>query len=146
MIAANNRVPNKITCATVLPDGSTVGSRVASLSNNINNSYQWVDTADPSSVQGPGPVSVMSQVFSGANFRQMFGGPGANYTFLGDAGNFAYGAVSANLGVPLFATEMVAGAYSLYAHPSSDWGWPYGMDPSARVQVPAGYSAQCKGQ
>ena len=73
----------------------------------------------------------------------MFGGPGANYPFLGDVGNFAYGAVSANIGVPLWGAEMVAGGYSLLHHPSADWGWPWGIDPSAQVQVPAGYSAKC---
>ena len=77
------------------------------------------------------------------NFRRMFGGPGANYAFLGDAGNFAYGAVSGNIGVPRWTTEAVAGAYSVRAHPISDWGGPWLMDPSARVQVPAGYSAAC---
>ena len=61
----------------------------------------------------------------------MFAGPGENYAFLGDAGNFAYAAVSANIGVPLMATDLAAGAYTLVAHPVSDLG-PYGMDPSAR--------------
>jgi hypothetical protein len=74
----------------------------------------------------------------------MFGGPGANYAFLGDAGNFAYGTVSANIGVPLWSTKAVAGAYSVWAHPISDWGGPWLMDPSARVQVPAGYAAACQ--
>lgn len=147
--AANNgRVPNNITCSTVLPNGRTVGSYVSQVSNSINQQAQVAPVSTPygpaPNPSFPSPVSVAQQVYSGTNFRAMFGGPGANYAFLGDAGNFAYGAVSANLGVPLWGAEAVAGAYSLYAHPSSDWGWPWGMDPSARVQVPAGYSAQCQ--
>jgi hypothetical protein len=137
------RVPNQITCNTVLPDGSTVGSHINSVVNSVGNS---ANTENPvlEGQTGLNPISVMSQVFSGTNFRAMYGGPGANYAFLGDAGNFAYGAVSAQIGVPLWATEAVAGGYSLLAHPSSDWVGPYFMDPSATVQVPAGYNAQCK--
>ncbi len=142
----NGRVANTITCATVLPNGQTVGSYVNQLSNSINGSV-----GNPTSTpygpgpnpSAPGPISVASQVYSGTNFRKMLGGPGANYAFLGDAGNFAYAAVSANIGVPLIATELAAGAYTLLTHPLSDLG-PYGMDPSARVQIPAGYGAGCK--
>jgi hypothetical protein len=144
----NGRQPNKITCSTVLPNGRTVGSYVQALSNQINNSgSQTISTPyGPAPVYTPGlsPLSIPGAVYSGTNFRQMFGGPGANYAFLGDAGNFAYGAVSASIGVPLSATEAVAGAYSVLAHPSSDWVGPWGMDPSATVQVPAGYGAACK--
>jgi len=143
---SNGRVANTITCGTVLPNGQTVGSYVNQLSNSINGS-----AGNPTSTpygpgpnpSAPGPISVASQVYSGTNFRKMFGGPGANYAFLGDAGNFAYAAVSANIGVPLIATELAAGAYTLLTHPLSDLG-PYGMDPSARVQIPAGYGAGCK--
>jgi RHS repeat-associated protein len=138
--------PDKsLTCDTILPDGSTIGSRVAALSNSINNSGEFVDGPEGPVWTGPDPLTIASQVYSGTNFRKKFGGPSANYTFLGDAGNFAYGAVSANLGVPLWATELVAGAYSLIAHPAKDWVGPYDMDPSATVNVPAGYSSQCKG-
>ena len=133
--ANNGRVPDNITCSTVLPNGRTVGSYVGQVSNSLNHQAQVAPVSTPygpaPNPSFPSPISVASQVYSGTNFRAMFGGPGANYALLGDAGNFAYGAVSANLGVPLLATEMVAGAYSLYAHPSSDWGWPYGMDPSS---------------
>jgi hypothetical protein len=61
---------------------------------------------------------------------------------LGEAGNFAYGAVTARLGIPLDAAEIPAGIYSLVTHPASEWGWPYGMDLSARKQVPKGYYAK----
>jgi RHS repeat-associated protein len=146
---SNGRQPNMITCGTVLPNGRTVGSYVNQLSNQINNSgSQSISTPyGPAPVYTPGlsPLSIPGAVYSGTNFRQMFGGPGANYAFLGDAGNFAYAAVSANIGVPLWATEAVAGGYSILAHPSSDWVGPWGMDPSATVQVPAGYGAGCKG-
>jgi len=132
-----------ITCDTILPDGSTIGSRVAALSNSINSQGQLIEGPEGPIWQGPGPLSIASQVYSGTNFRKMFGGPGAKNVFLGDAGNFAYGAVAAQLGVPLWATELAAGAYSLVTHPSKDWVGPYNMDPSATVNVPAGYNAQC---
>jgi hypothetical protein len=89
------------------------------------------------------PHSVASQVYSGANFKIMYKGS-ANAAFLGDAGNFAFGAVSANLGVPLWATELVAGGYALWAG-HTDTNNPFGMDNSANNNVPAGYGATCGG-
>jgi RHS repeat-associated protein len=141
---ANN---GPVTCSTVLPDGSTVGSHVNAVSNQINNaanSAQPVSTpyGPAPSPSLPGPISVASQVYSGTNFRGMYGGPGANYQLLGDAGNFAYFAVSANIGVPLWTAELVAGGYSITHHPPSDWVGPFGMDPSATRTV-SGYGAKC---
>jgi RHS repeat-associated protein len=143
-LAANN---GPVTCSTVLPDGSTVGSHVNAVSNQINNaanSAQPVSTpyGPAPSPNLPGPISVASQVYSGTNFRGMYGGPGANYTLLGDAGNFAYFAVSSNIGVPLWTAELVAGGYSITHHPPSDWVGPFGMDPSATRTV-SGYGAKC---
>jgi hypothetical protein len=141
----NNRTPNKITCATVLPSGQTVGSYVNQLSNSINGS-----AGNPVSTpygpgpnpNAPGPLTVAGQVYSGTNFKIMFRGQG-NAAFLGDAGNFAYAAVSGNIGVPLSLTEMVAGGYALWAG-HSDTNGPWFMDASAPAQIPAGYSAGCK--
>ena len=145
----NGRQPNKITCSTVLPNGRTAGSYVNQLSNSINAaagnpvSTPYGPAPNPSA---PGPVSVASQVYSGTNFRGMFG-KGAGYTanaFLGDAGNFAYAAVSANIGVPYFATQFAAAAYSWTHRPPGDWIGPLGMDPSATVQIPAGMAHHVK--
>jgi hypothetical protein len=94
--APNNRAPNKITCSTVPPNGRTVGSYVNQLSNSISRS-----AGNPTSTpygpgpnpSAPGPLTVASQVYSGTNFKIMFRGQG-NAAFLGDAGNFAYSAVS----------------------------------------------------
>jgi hypothetical protein len=143
-VPANN---GPVTCSTVLPDGSTVGSYVNAVSNQINNaanSAQPVSTpyGPAPSPNLPGPISVASQVYSGTNFRGMYGGPGANYQLLGDAGNFAYFAVSANISVPLWTAELVAGEYSITHHPPSDWVGPFGMDPSATRTV-SGYGAKC---
>ncbi len=133
-------------CGTVLPNGRTVGSYVNQLSNSINQA-----AANPfSTPYGPvvtDPTTVARQTYSGTNFRGMFG-QGVGYSqmaFLGDAGNFAYAAVSANIGIPYQATAMAAGAYSYLYHPAGDQTGQYGMDPSASVQVPAGYGASCKG-
>jgi RHS repeat-associated protein len=147
----NGRQPNEITCGTALPNGRTVGSYVNQLSNQINNSGSQIISTPygPAPVYTPGlsPLSIPGAVYSGTNFRGMFG-QGAGYTtnaFLGDAGNFAYAAVSANIGVPYLATELAAAGYSWTHHSPSDWVGPYGMDPSATVQIPAGYGASCKG-
>jgi RHS repeat-associated protein len=144
--AANNgRMPNSITCSTVLPNGRTVGSYVQAVSNQINGSTSTTPTPYGPVAQyngGPSPLSVPSFVYSSINFKIMFQGQG-NAAFLGDAGNFAYGAISANVGVPLWATEAVAGGYALWAG-HQDTNGPFWMDASATQQVPAGYSAQCK--
>jgi RHS repeat-associated protein len=143
--APNKRVPNKITCSTVLPNGQTVGSYVNQLSNTINNAPQSTSTPyGPSASYAPGysPLSVPGQVYSQTNFKINFRGQG-NAAFLGDAGNFAYAAVSANIGIPLFAVEAVAGGYALWAG-HSDANGPYFMDASATAQIPAGYGAGCK--
>jgi hypothetical protein len=144
-LAPSNRAPNKITCGTVLPNGRTVGSYVNQLSNGINGSVgnptstPYGPGPNPST---PGPLSVARQVYSGTNFKILFRGQG-NAAFLGDAGNFAYSAVSGNIGVPLSVTEIVAGGYSLWAGHADATG-PYFMDASATAQVPAGYGAGCK--
>jgi hypothetical protein len=125
---------------TKLPDGSTVGDHVNAVSNKINNSTQFAPSPYGPTMQiGNG---VVTNVYRGTNFRKMYGGAGANYPFLGDAGNFAYFAVSGNIGVPLSAAEAAAGAYAYATHSAADRVGPYGMDQSATSQV-SGYGA-CK--
>jgi RHS repeat-associated protein len=141
----NNRTPNNITCSTVLPDGSTVGSHVNSVLDSIGqNSLDHDANAIAEAQTGLDPGTIALEVYSGTNFKIMFQGQ-ANAGFLGDAGNFAYGAISADLGVPLTAAQMVAGAYaSLAGH--KDTNNPYGMDNSAKQQVQTGYQATCQKQ
>ena len=67
----------------------------------------------------------------------------ANAVFLGDAGNFAYGAVSANIGVPLIGAELGAAGYALWAR-HQDLVRPLYMDVSATTNVPLGYAAACQ--
>ena len=123
---------DKIKCNSKLPDGTTVGDHVRASTAEAN-SLGFV----------LGPVAVAFITYRGTNFRKMYGGPGANYPFLGDAGNFAYGAVAANLGVPLSVAEGVAGGYAKLTHSPSDRAGPYGMDRSATANVPAGYASKC---
>ncbi len=138
------RTPNKITCSTVLPDGSTVGDVVNSVLENIGQNSVDQDSTSIAEAQtglwDPGTVAL--EVYSGTNFKIMFKGQG-DAGFLGDAGNFAYGAVSADLGVPLSATEFAAGVYARKSG-HTDTNHPYGMDDSANRQVPAGYQATCQ--
>jgi hypothetical protein len=145
-VDANNGTPNPITCGTVLPNGQTVGSVVQSVSNQINNSTSTTSTPYGPAAQynsGPSPLSVPSFVYSQTNFKVMFQGQGGA-SFLGDAGNFAYAAVSANIGVPLWATEAVAGGYAWWVG-HTDTNNPFGMDNSANRTIPSGYSAKCGG-
>lgn len=136
-----------INCNSALPDGSTVGSRVTALSNQINDaagSAQMNSTpyGPAPSLSMQSPVSVIQQVYSGTNFKLMFRGQ-ANATFLGDAGNFAYGAVSANIGVPLIGAELGATVYALWSG-HQDLVPPLYMDVSATTNVPLGYAAACQ--
>lgn len=145
--SAAPRVSYRIDPDTVLPDGSTVGARVNALADDINNRAQFTFSPYGPALQignRSDPVAVAHDVYQGTNFRKEFGGPGANYPFLGDAGNYAYGGVSAQMGVPLDLAEGVAGGYSLIQHKIKDWGWPYGMDPSARYQIPKAYEVPWK--
>ena|ERR1035438_3383948 len=136
----------EVGCNTVLPDGSTIGSHVRSVVNSVNNSAQlMVATENEESPSVSNLVSMISQVYSGTNFRTMYGGPGANYKFLGDAGNFAFFAINAKIGVPLLAAELAAGAYSIKVHSRKDWVGPFGMDPSATRVFKPGYGAKCGG-
>jgi hypothetical protein len=126
-------------------DSGTVGSHVQTVSNQVNGLASTTSTPYGPVAQysgAPSPLSVPSSVYNSINFKIMFQGQG-NAAFLGDAGNFAYGAISANIGVPLWATEAVAGGYALWAG-HQDTNGPFWMDASATQQVPAGYSAQCK--
>jgi hypothetical protein len=90
-----------------------------------------------------GPIGVAAITYNGTNFRKMYGGPGADYKFLGEAGNFAYGAVSADLGIPLKATEIAAGGYASLTHTPSQRVGPYGMTNGETVNIPNGYDAKC---
>jgi hypothetical protein len=123
-----------------------VGSHVNSIVNSLNDSAQVNANTDATAVAeaqtGSNPISDIFQVYSGANFKIMFKGQ-ADASFLGDAGNFAYGAISADLGVPLSATEAVAGIYAKVAG-HTDTNHPFGMDSSANQQIPAGYQATCQ--
>jgi len=128
-----------VICDTVLPNGQTVGDWIQQLSNGINQAAQNT----PSGSIPPSPGSVADQVFASTLFRNIFRAPGANYKQLGDMGNFVYAAVSENLGVPFWFTEYVAGKYAKKAHPPAERVGPFGMDPSATVNVPLGYNSQC---
>ena len=80
-------MPNNITCSTVLPDGSTVGSHVNSVLDSIGqNSLDHDANAIAEAQTGLDPGTIVLEVYSGTNFKIMFQGQ-ANAGFLGDAGN-----------------------------------------------------------
>lgn len=83
------------------------------------------------------------------NFRGQ-GDPG----FLGEAGNFAFGAVSAHLfGSGSFGQYVALSGAGVYAIMAGKKGpgipfleSPYGADPSAQANTPAGVSSTCPAQ
>ena len=134
--AANNgRVPNKITCNTVLPNGQTVGDVVqqqrAALSNavipgtNVDNLPAISLLITFASIAGPGgPI----------DFKNNFKGQ-ANPNLLASAGNFAYYAIGSG-NVSTFALDAGAGAYGLFtstfgSRPFSDLTGPMYSDSNA---------------
>ena len=118
-------------CKPVLPVLDTI----------VRNSLDRDATAIPEAQTGLDPGTIAVEVYADINFKIIYKGQG-DAAFLGDAGNFAYGAISADLGIPLSAAEIVAGAYAKAAK-HKDTNNRFGMDNSAAQQIPAGYKATC---
>lgn len=84
------------------------------------------------------------------DFKNNFRGQ-ANSGFLGDAGNFAFGAISGYMfGTGTFSQYMALSGAGIYARRNGKQGPgspfiqpPYGGDPSALQNVPAGLLAAC---
>jgi hypothetical protein len=77
-----------------------VGGRVNALLNTIGqNSVDQDANVIPEAQMGLDPATVAVEVYAGTNFKIMFKGQAGpdGAPFLGDAGNFAYGAISADL-------------------------------------------------
>lgn len=147
---AQSQTP-KVNCGSVLPNGQTVGQVV-------NQVTQAIDAAQSNSTQvgqdplGPGLAEYYADVNSNGpiDFKNNFRGQ-ANPGFLGAAGNFAYGAISGYLfGTGSFGQYVALSGAGLYAARAGKQGPgtpfiqpPYGADPSAQQNVPAGLSAGC---
>ncbi|WP_174286082.1 polymorphic toxin type 44 domain-containing protein [Sphingomonas bacterium] len=101
---------------------------------------------------GPGSgatsaLDVIDQVGSRGpiDFKLNFKGL-ANATFLGEAGNFAYGAVASGVGLSQGVAEFGAGAYAL-KNSKLNINNPFGEDNSAAKQLPRGYATNgCRGR
>ena len=138
-------------CGSMLPNGQTVGQAV-------NQVTQSIDAAESNAAQagedplGPGLAEYYVDVNTNGpiDFKNNFRGQ-ANPGFLGQAGNFAYGAVSGYMfGSGSFGQYMAASGSGVYALRAGKLGRgfpflraPYGGDPSALQNVPAGVSAGC---
>ena len=131
--------PKPITCGTVLPNGRTVGSYVASAIDQIlantgpgSGATSALDFIDQVGSRGP------------IDFKLNFKGQ-ANATFLGEAGNFAYGAVASGVGLSQGVAEFGAGAYAL-KNGKLNINNPFGEDNSAAKQLARGYATNgCRG-
>lgn len=141
----------KVGCGSVLPNGQTVGQVV-------NQVTQAIDAAESNAAQaGGGPLGPgLAEYYVDVNtngpidFKNNFRGQ-ANPGFLGDAGNFAYGAISGYVfGAGSFGQYVALSGAGYYAQRAGKQGPgipfiqpPYGADASARQNVPAGLSAGC---
>lgn len=144
-------VPPKPNCNSELPNGSTIASNVQQADSNI-------DQQETISAQAGGdPFAAGFGTYLGAvgsngplDFKNNFRGQG-DPGFLGEAGNFAFGAVSAHLfGSGSFGQYVALSGAGVYAIMAGKKGpgipfleSPYGADPSAQANTPAGVSSIC---
>jgi hypothetical protein len=135
----------------MLPNNQTVGQVVNQVVQSINQTMSDTEQGggDPFAA---GLVDYFFDVNSNGpiDFKNNFRGQ-ANPGFLGDAGNFAYGAISGYMfGTGSFGQYMALSGAGYYAQRAGKQGPgtpfiqpPYGADPSAQQNVPAGLSAGC---
>ena len=140
-----------VNCGSQLPNGTTVASNVQQASQNIDNDILTAANGggDPSSAMF---ASYLSQVGSNGplDFKNNFRGQ-ADAGFLGQAGNFAFGALSTSIfGSGAFGQYMALSGAGVYAFGAGKLGSgipfvvrPYGADPSAQANVPRGVTATC---
>jgi hypothetical protein len=139
-------------CDTTLPDGRTIGSYVNQSAKEILQAQSSSEQSGSDSV-GPFLQGYLSDSGSNGvldfknNFRRQ-----ADPAFLGAAGNFAFGALTGQLfGSDAFGQYMALSGAGVYAQLAGKSGpgtpflsAPYGGDPRAQQNVPAGVSAGCK--
>jgi hypothetical protein len=143
--------PQKVNCDTVLPNGKTVGQAVNQVVQAINQTMSDTEQAggDPLAA---GLVDYFFDVNSNGpiDFKNNFRGQ-ASPGLLGDAGNFAYGAISGYMfGTGSFGQYIALSGAGYYAQRAGKQGpgvpfvqAPYGADLSALQNVPAGVLAGC---
>jgi hypothetical protein len=133
----------------------TIGSYVQQVDQQIDQSIMSA-VSYGSTGSGPlvaGMATYLQSVGSKGplNFKINFQGQ-ANAGFLGAAGNFAYGAVSAYVfGAGQFGQYMTLSGAGVYAIQNNKGGpgtpfliFPYSADPSAQNNTPPGVTAQCR--
>lgn len=145
---------NRPNCGSTLPNGRTVGSYV----NQANGDIASADAnalangaGGASAAAGLGTYLADVGSHGLLDFKNNFRGQG-DAGFLGQEGNFAYGATSSYLfGSGSFGQYVAASGAGVYALMAGKPGpgvpflvSPYGGDPSARQNVPAGVSATCR--
>jgi RHS repeat-associated protein len=119
-----------ITCGVALPNNLTIAAyvedaifRINKYNTNIGRYYAFINI-----VKSGGPI----------DFKRIFKGQ-ADPKFLGDAGNFAYGAIASGAGIPESVAEAGAGAYAIKngkGNPAN----PGFEDDSAARNLPRGYA------
>ena len=129
---ANAAKAQRISCSTRLPNGKTVRQVVRSSIANIESA------AGPSDVGGFGAFFATVQSGGPIDFKRNFKGL-APPAFLGDAGNFAYGAVASGIGYARPFAEFGAGYYAAKNNKFTP-GNPFGEDHSAARNLAPGYA------
>ena len=143
VVVVGHRQPQNIGCSTRLPNGQTVGQVVQNSIANIESAAGPYDTgagefgAFLATVGSNGPI----------DFKNNFRGA-ASPAFLGDAGNFAYGAIASGIGYPRSVAEFGAGVvYAIpktvlnsHTHDPANVNNPWAEDNSAARSLPSGYA------
>lgn len=138
-------------CGSALPNGSTIESNVERVNSDV-------DQTELSTAQAGGdPFAAGLGTYLGSvgsygplDFKNNFRGQG-DPGFLGEAGNFAFGSVSAHLfGSGSFGQYIALSSGGVYASLAGKKGpgipflvAPYGADPSAQANIPAGVASSC---
>ena len=126
-------------CGTILPNGKTIQEIVQQATSAIESA------AGPYDIGGIGELGAFAAVSRSRgliDFKNNFRGQGVSATFLGDAGNFAYGAI-ASATVGTFLGKVGAGLYGISTavfgnRKLRDLHGPFLMDTSASKNVERG--------
>lgn len=150
-VTPTTKPQSPITCNSALPNGQTVGQVVSQVDASLDSTESAAAAAgEPPLLSAAGDYVGDALPNGPIDFKNNFKGQGDS-GYLSQAGNFAFGSVSAYLfGSGPFGQYVALSGAGVYAYAAGKAGPgipfikpPYGADPSAQANVPAGVSAAC---
>ncbi len=143
----------KVGCGSKLPDGSTVAQNVQAIAQHINETARKLDESNLRRGKDSQLASITIGMFIHAvrsngplDFKNIFKGQ-ASARFLGDAGNFAYGALGRQTVEDETTVVALAAAYAALNHSDSvpivGSSPSLPVSPSAAVNVMPGFKDGC---